>query len=299
MEKNENEKKFKSLESFSKYINIPAKDLVEAFEVEQEFHEKILKESSKEARLKLYDDVYNKVHPIYERSIEPSSAGNQLISRRARLFHREVSGKSILEVGCGSGAFLISVLRRDATNKELCGLDVTIPGPKVASEFKEINFIKADITEFEVKNKFDVVYSNHVFEHIAPADTHTHILSIKNALNKSGTLIINAPNKFFGPSDVTRIIDFSYNNKINAQGTHLNEPSYSELIELLKGYGFTNFRTTLPGLIARNIFPNIRMKASIFSSLESKSKLIDILHKIKFQGRCLVAFEVTIICDAP
>jgi len=291
--------KYRYLDRFANYIKIPADDLVEAFEIEKEFHDAILNETSKEVRLKLYEDVYTQAHAIYERSAKPENVATNLKSRRARLFQREVAGKSILEVGCGSGAFLISVLEQNNFGKELCGLDVTIPSSEVRNKFSKINFIKADVTDFNVANKFDVVYSNHVFEHIAPADTHSHISSIKNALDKNGTLIINAPNKIFGPSDVTRIIDFSYTNRIEAQGTHLNEPSYSELIALLSGYGFSNFRTTLPGLILRNIFPNFRMSTSILCEFEKRKKLVDIFHKIRVRGRCLLAFEVSIVCDAP
>lgn len=289
-------KEYPSLNRFSKFINIPTEDLVEAYEIERNFHYEILQEKSKVERIKLYKDVYTRVHDIYQRKAKETGNGIQLKSRRARLFEKEISGKSVLEVGCGQGAFLITVAKY-GTATGLCGLDVTIPCSETKKKYNEIEFISADITEFDFDKKFDVVYSNHVFEHIAPADVHTHISSIKNALNKNGTLIINAPNKLFGPSDVTRIIDFSYTNKIGAQGTHLNETTYNDLIELLKKYGFVNFRTTLPGLVIRNVLPDFRMSTSALCKIENNNNFIEMLHKIKFRGRCLFAYEVTVICD--
>jgi hypothetical protein len=54
------------------------------------------------------------------------------------------------------------------------------------------------------------------------------------------------PNRLFGPSDVTRIIDYSRTGKTRAQGTHLNESTYGDLIPILERNGFQNFRTILP-----------------------------------------------------
>ena len=107
----------------------------------------------------------------------------------------------------------------------------------------------------------------------------------------------NVPNKIFGPSDVTRIVDFSHTNRIPALGTHLNESTYTEIIETLKAYGFTNFRATFPNVFLRHLIPDFRMSPSLMCWVENSPRIISLLHKLKFRGKCIASLEVTIICN--
>jgi 2-polyprenyl-3-methyl-5-hydroxy-6-metoxy-1,4-benzoquinol methylase len=289
---------YKDLIPFSKSIGISSEHLVKAFEIETEFHRKIIEETSRQERLKLYDDVYTKVHSIYKDGalVNEQVSGKPPRGRKSRLFSKEVANKSVLEIGCGRGAFLMA-LADLGIKRDLYGMDVTIPDDDVAVNYPNVEFIKADITKFKMDHKFDVIYSNHVFEHIAPADIDTHLSSIHAGLEDDGVLIINAPNKIFGPSDITRIVDFSYTNRTPALGTHLNEPTYTEIIETLKSYGFTNFRTTFPNVYLRHLIPDYRMGMSFMYWLEKSPKVISLLHKLKYKGKCIASLEVTIICD--
>ncbi len=73
-----------------------------------------------------------------------------------------------------------------------------------------VRFIKADITDFHLDQTFDVVVSNQVLEHIAPEDVPLHLNAVFRVLRDSGTVILCLPNRFWGPSDVTRIVDNRY-----------------------------------------------------------------------------------------
>lgn len=230
------------LHQFSLKIGIDQNALIEAYKIEKKFHEKILNEDDPQKRKALYQEVYHKVHPIYEkgrfRKIEGSTA-----DRKVMVFKKELQGKSIIDLGCGKGEFLRSI----ATNiehKELVGVD--IDAPELALNHQNIRFISADIIDFNFDKKFDIVFSDNVFEHIALPDIPSHITSIKKVMNYEGKLIIIMPNRLFGPHDVTRIIDCSYSNKISAQGTHLNESTYSEMITILKKSGFKHFKVIVP-----------------------------------------------------
>lgn len=289
---------YKDLLRFSKSIGISSESLVKAFEIETEFHRKIINEESRQERLRLYADVYTKVHSIYKDGAlrTENKSGKPPKARKSRLFRQELANRSVLEIGCGQGAFLMA-LANLGIKRDLYGMDVTIPEDEVAVNYPSIKFIKADITKFKVGRKFDVIYSNHVFEHIASSDMGTHLSSIHAALDDNGILIINVPNRIFGPSDITRIVDFSYTNRIPALGTHLNEPTYTEIIETLKEYGFTNFRSTFPNVYLRHLIPDYRMGVSFMCWLESSPKIIALLHKLKYKGRCIASLEVTIICD--
>jgi len=291
--------KYPSLLQFSKSINIPYEDLVEAFEIEKKFHEMILNEKLKSNRKALYQRLYSTVHPIYQRSKSNNQYCCEIKSRYALLFKKELRNKSILDVGCGQGAFLISCARLSKTlnTLKLCGLDVTIPNNDIIEQYPQIEFINSDITEFKVDQKFDVIYSNHVLEHMATDDLNTHLTSIKEALNIGGTLIINMPNRLFGPSDVSRIIDFSYTGKIQSMGSHLNELTYNELISILKKYEFINFRTVFPHTKLRYLFRFFRMSTTILCKLEKSKFFLNFLHSMKYHKTCIAKLEISIICN--
>jgi 2-polyprenyl-3-methyl-5-hydroxy-6-metoxy-1,4-benzoquinol methylase len=286
--------KYPSLKRFSKSIKFSQETLVEAYKVERYYHDKILNEKNKIKRIKLYDELYSKVHPIYYKKSSFKNPKDYSFSRKVNLFKKELYNKSIIDVGCGKGDFLKSIIDK-YKYKSLTGLDVSLPDEKVQNHFKEINFIKKDVTEFELNEKFDVVYSNHVFEHMSPVDVDTHLKSIVKCLKSDGTLILNSPNELFGPSDVTRIIDFSYTNKMKAQGSHLNESTYSKIIPILKKHGFKSFKSPFPHTIIRHLISSFRLNAKSMCKIEDSNKIMSLLHSLKYNKTCFVNFEVSII----
>lgn len=221
--------KYHSLERFSRDIGISKENLVKAFEIEREFHSKILKEPDRRLRRRMYNEVYNTVHPIYAKSSANDTAKN-LKDKIVKLFRKELEGKSILDVGCGQGHFLLSIASQ-LDHKRLVGIGTSIS--VVPKRETSIEFIKGDIVEFDLNYKFEVIFSCHVLEHIAPADLPIHLSSIRNVLSEYGKFILIMPNRLFGPSDVTRIIDYTYTNRTISMGTYLNESTYTEIIPIL------------------------------------------------------------------
>jgi 2-polyprenyl-3-methyl-5-hydroxy-6-metoxy-1,4-benzoquinol methylase len=283
---------FRYLERVSRELAIPAVDLLRAYAVEKEFHETILNEPDADKRKRMYQDVYETVHPMY--GTQPAAPGSKNPKDRiVGLFRKELTGKSILEVGCGTGLFLRSVARL-LPHKELVGLDISAPVLPVPQD--GIRFNRADVIDFSVPERFDVVFSEHVIEHIAPADLAAHISSMANALAEDGVLIISAPNGNFGPSDVTRIVDGSHTGRTGARGTHLHEPTHGELMELLKRFGFTRFRTIFPFMKIRNWLPFVRFNAGMVAFLERNPLVMKFLHALRFRGRCIARFDTVLIC---
>lgn len=280
------------LHSVARDLGVPAESLVQAFEVERDFHERILAEPDPAARKRMYREVYETVHPIY--GTKPSDPGEDCSKYPVvRMFRKELAGKSILEVGCGTGLFLRSVARL-LPHKELVGLDTS--APVLPGAQNGISFLQADVTDFKTPRKFDVVFSEHVIEHIAPADLHAHLDSIVNALAEDGVLIVCAPNGLFGPSDVTRIVDRSHRGRTAAQGTHLHEPTHGELMEQLERHGFSCFRSIFPLMKVRNRLPFVRFNARLMAFLERKPLLMGLLHALRFRGRCIARFDTVLIC---
>ena len=288
--------KFPDLFKFSKHIGFSPEKLIQAFDVETKYHKLILNESDKNLRKQLYNNLYTEVHRIYYGDGLLNSNETIPFSRKAILFKKELKNKSILEIGCGRGSFIISAFN-SYNLKKITGLDVSLPSDILINKYADIEFIKMDVIDFDLSYKYDIVYSNHVFEHMAPLDIDSHIVSLKNSLAPQGKLIINMPNKLFGPSDVTRIIDFSYTNKTTAIGSHFFESSYEEVINKLKSHGFNVFYSPIPNIYMRHLLPWFRINSEYIALLERNSFFIKLLHSFKVFGRCRANYEISIIAS--
>jgi 2-polyprenyl-3-methyl-5-hydroxy-6-metoxy-1,4-benzoquinol methylase len=296
---NNNNVKFPGLKKFSKHIGFSENDLMEAYIIEKKYHKLILNEKDKILRKELYTKLYSDVHRIYYKNNVNMDPSKIPFARKALLYKKEIQNKSILEVGCGRGSFLISILKR-FKYKKLTGLDVSLPPENVRNFYPDIEFVNADITDFKTKNKYDIVYSNHVLEHMGPLDLDSHLGSIKNALKPDGLVILNLPNRLFGPSDITRIVDFTYTNKTRAIGSHFFESTYEEVLNLLKKHGFDTFYSPIPNTYLRHLFPNFRINSKFIAKMELNINLIKLLYFFKIDGRCRLNYEISIIasCDS-
>lgn len=269
------------LEKFSNDIGIEKENLVRAFKVEKEFHKNILNEKDKEKRKILYKTVYEKVHPYYGEADELSRKRNlEHKKKTVKLFSEILEGKSILDVGCGDGSFLINV-SNSLGNSRLVGIDIS--SSVIPSNINNIDFINKDIINFDLDEQFDIVFSDNVLEHIAYLDLSDHLSSIKKALKSNGTLIIIMPNRLFGPCDVTRIIDYTYSNKIPAMGTHLNESTYTEMISILKGKGFRKIQAILPVSLIISRIPSIIVNSGFMTLFENNKYLLKILYILRLK----------------
>lgn len=279
------------LREFAKETGIPEENLVAAFEIERAFHRDILETHDPVERRKMYADVYTRVHPLL-RSSHPQPPVSESHRGMARLFRRELMGKSVLDVGCGTGELLFAI-EASFPHGELCGMDVsTAHLPDSGS----VRFIEADVTDFRLDRTFDVVLSNQVLEHIAPEDVPQHLNAISRVLSDAGTAIMCLPNRFWGPSDVTRIVDNRYCGLTPAQGTHLNEGSYKELVPVLKRHGFIRIRTVFP-LADRLPIKSVRISPAMNMALENLVWLRSFCNRIKRHGRPVFRNPVILIAQ--
>jgi 2-polyprenyl-3-methyl-5-hydroxy-6-metoxy-1,4-benzoquinol methylase len=286
------DREFRDVHKVAANLGIPPDNLIRAFEIERDFHCGILREEDGDKRKEMYRAVYETVHPIYgTRPATPGTANPK--DRIVRLFRKELTGRSILEVGCGNGLFLQSVARL-LPHRNLVGLDISAPA--LPAQQAGIRFVRADIIDFTMQEKFDVVYSEHVIEHIAAADLPVHLNSLINALAEDGVLIVCAPNGNFGPSDVTRILDRSHTGRTAAMGTHLHEPTHWELMEIFRRYGFKSFSTIFPFMKVRNYLGFLRFNAKVVACVERNPALMRFLHAVRYKGVCIARFDTVLIC---
>jgi 2-polyprenyl-3-methyl-5-hydroxy-6-metoxy-1,4-benzoquinol methylase len=99
-------------------------------------------------------------------------------------------GQSILEIGCAHGAFLKKI-NELYDLKESVGLELNETTPEDSSKWKIVNQFVQDYQN-ENKERFDIVCSYQVLEHIA--EVHSFIKAKIECLKPGGTLIISVPN---------------------------------------------------------------------------------------------------------
>lgn len=98
----------------------------------------------------------------------------------------ELNGKTILDIGCGTGDFLVAA-KKDGWN--IIGLEPNIKAKEIAMT-KGLSIVD-DLTILE-PNSVDVITMWHVLEHVS--DLNSQIKAIKRVLKKDGILIIAVPN---------------------------------------------------------------------------------------------------------
>jgi SAM-dependent methyltransferase len=275
------------------YGGVPVGSLVEIFHLEREFHRRILETESPEDRKRHYRELYERVHVLKQRAAI-GAVDTRPFDRLVLTFRRELANRSVLEVGCGNGIFLTAVANL-LPHGELWGLDTS--GIQTKDTERLFRFLQQDITNFIVPRKFDVVFSHQVFEHIAPADIATHLHSIHVALERGGHFIACLPNRYWGPQDITRILDNTYRGRIPAQGSHLNESSYLEMVPLLENHGFRKVRTVIPFGAFIPGMRRIRVRPWLNQLLERSASLRAFTNVVASKGRPIFKNPIILVCE--
>jgi len=275
------------------YGGVPVPNLIEIFQMEKEFHRRILETSSAADRKRQYHELYERVHLLKQRDTQ-EAPDDPSYDRLVLTFRRELAGRAVLDVGCGNGLFLTR-LAQLLPHGELWGLDTS--SIKTPNDERPFRFIQEDITSFSVQRRFDVVFSHQVFEHIAPADIPAHLASIRKALLDGGTFIVCLPNRYWGPQDITRILDNTFRGRVPAQGSHLSESSYTEMTPLLEKSGFRNVKTLLPLGAFIPAIRAVRVRPTINCLLESSPRLRALNNLLSMHRKPIFKNPIMIVCQ--
>ncbi len=136
---------------------------------------------------RLVDQVWNKTDyyiQAQQGSLQTDHFGMVLLKKVAA----EVN--SILDLGCGDGTRLNWVITK---NQKHLGIDISPTAIKIAQkQFPKLNFKCADIANLQLNQKFELIYSAFVLEHLqSPQKFLDQAISL---LSDNGYLLLIAPN---------------------------------------------------------------------------------------------------------
>jgi 2-polyprenyl-3-methyl-5-hydroxy-6-metoxy-1,4-benzoquinol methylase len=120
---------------------------------------------------------------------EQVSSGNKILSqlKGLGLISHDLSGKRVLEVGCGSGGILVPFTEIGA---EVVGIDFDDTYME-AGRKRGLNLIDQSIYEFRAENKFDLIILKDVLEHLP--DLNLVLQRLKSLLSETGNVYIQVP----------------------------------------------------------------------------------------------------------
>ena len=102
-----------------------------------------------------YDEIHNQNNELHKNFIE------FLITKK--------NVKTILEVGCGTGVYPIQH-KELFTDKKYTGIDFSKPNIEFCKKHSNFEFIQGDFIKMNLENKYDLVYSHAVIDHVYDID---------------------------------------------------------------------------------------------------------------------------------
>lgn len=150
--------------------------------------------------------------------------------RAKRLTKYLNDGASVLDIGCGNGRFLYSLLNYG--KYKLYGTEMEGNSAKRASRIKEINLKVGTLNAQDfAPASLDAVTMFHVYEHLT--DPKEYLQIIDSILKKGGIFLISFPN-----------IDSYQSKKFRGDWLHLDPPRHlfyhapKDFIDIMKSYGY-------------------------------------------------------------
>lgn len=129
------------------------------------------------AKRNLFEKVYHAVRTIS-------------LKRKVKLINScSSTGKQLLDIGCGTGAFLAEAQK----NKwNITGVEPDEKARAIAKSNTGIEIYNTDALQQFTSHSFDVITLWHVLEHLPNLEEHINVL--QRLLKKDGTLIVAVPN---------------------------------------------------------------------------------------------------------
>ena len=158
---------------------------------------------------KYYDETYNphlkpksfneKVYDFGSKIILSDSILTNLIPKEYIPHHLKLINKlesegkitkesSILDIGCGNGNFLSQL--KGGGFKKLIGIDLFV---EEGNFLEGINLIQTSLEDFSTSEKFDLIVSNHAFEHMD--NQLNNLKCFESLIHDDGLILLRIPIK--------------------------------------------------------------------------------------------------------
>jgi len=176
------------------------------------------------------DELYENYFTLSAWKPQPHT---QSIVARIKNFLGTPLDSKIIEVGCNDGSFLDLLVENGYRN--VIGIEPTkdASSASIKKSHQVINnFLTSSLVDdYDLANKFDIVTSRHVIEHIIDLDDF--LQSCRKMLKPNGVLILELPDH----GEAIKYLDFSFWEE------HVNYFTYETIHNLLQKNGLTIFAT--------------------------------------------------------
>lgn len=192
-------------------------------------------------------DSYNNFAEEYTNQItSQNNFWNKYLEAPAmeNLLKDKVSGKAVLDLGCGSG---VSTIKLKNWNANVVGVDISEKMVDIAKrEYPEINFNVASVEDLPFpENRFDIVASSLVFHYIQ--DLTKVFKEVNRVLKTSGSLIFSMHHPFHGSRE--RVVINDEKRYVMAPYFHNNKYQWSmfggEMVLEVYHHTFSNIANSL------------------------------------------------------
>ena len=206
----------------------------------------------------VYEQYWSKHYSHFDGETLESGRTREYVSLKntlGKLFRSLDKNTKILDLGCGYGKFAHTCKQFGLTN--FTGIDISTEQIGMCKrDFPKYTFKKTDIVKFlkTNKQKYDLIYMSHTFEHFTLDEGVAILKLIKKTLAKGGMFINIMPNAdAYFHSCATLYADITHERLYTSS-------SFSELLAVL---GFENF-THMNFYIGKNIFAHALHKFALF-----------------------------------
>lgn len=238
-----------------------------------------------ENRWEMFSNAYTELYqglPWLNKPIDLSPRAQANIARWGYLIREQ---SRIFEIGSGQAA-LIKYLA--SQGHQCVATEITSErGAKHAPEADGLEWHHTDgvnLANFEPTDRYDVVISTQVIEHLHPDDILTHLTNARAILAPGGRYLFDTPYAYAGPYDLSYVFGFD-----ESRYMHLKEYRFSELGNLLRLAGFRNvkavFNPRLPGksglvMESRAYYHYCRILERVISAPGISPRMRHKLHKL-------------------
>lgn len=175
-----------------------------------------------------YEKAYQELHSFYLESTNGMIYSHKLSFISRSFLNFIGSNNEILEIGCGNGLFSKKVAEK---NNNVVGIDISKIAISIANKNKNsklnLKYLHGDARKLNFEdNRFDIVISIDVIEHISPQGIVNHFRDVNRVLKPGGYYLFWTPHKYYGATSL---------------GMHLKEYTLREMSDILYKCDFQPF----------------------------------------------------------